>query len=172
MKIAITDANIFIDLIKLGWLGYLFCIDIEIYTTREVINELIDSQLARLNVFIQSTQLNIYSFSSSELEQIMEMAAPASLTMQDRSAVFLAKNIDAGVLSGENPLKKFCVKQSLEVKGIIWLFNQFLQFQLINCKDAIQKMNELLSFNNRLPIHDCNERLRLWKEIDNGLLLI
>jgi hypothetical protein len=28
-------------------------------------------------------------------------------------------------------------------------------------------MNELLSFNNRLPVHDCNERLRQWKEDDN-----
>ena len=77
MKIAITDANIFIDLIKLQWLGYLFCIDIEIYTTLEVINELIDDQLERVTIFIQSRQLNIYSFSSSELEQIMQMAAPA-----------------------------------------------------------------------------------------------
>ena len=165
MKIAITDANIFIDLIKLQWLGYLFCIDIEIYTTLEVINELIDDQLERVTVFIQSRRLNIYSFTSSELEQIMQMTAPASLTMQDKSVVFLAKNIHAGVLSGDNPLRKFCAKQNLEVKGIIWLFDQFLELQLINCGVAIQKMNELLSFNSRLPIHDCNERLRQWKEI-------
>ena len=164
MKIAITDANIFIDLIKLQWLGYLFCINIEIYTTLEVINELIDAQLERVHVFIKSSQLNIYSFSSSELEQIMEMGAPASLTIQDKSVVFLAKNIHAGVLSGDNPLRKFCAKQDLEVKGIIWLFDQFLELQLVNCEDAIRKLNELLSFNNRLPVHDCNERLRLWKE--------
>ena len=139
MKIAITDANIFIDLIKLQWLGYLFCIDIEIYTTLEVINELIDDQLERVTIFIQSRQLNIYSFSSSELEQIMQMAAPAALTMQDKSVVFLAKNIQAGVLSGDNPLRKFCAKQNLEVKGIIWLFDQFLELQLIDCGVAIQK---------------------------------
>jgi predicted nucleic acid-binding protein len=164
MKIAITDANIFIDLIKLQWLGYLFCIDVEIYTTVEVINELIDTQLERVTVFIKSRQLNIYSFSPLELEQIIQMTAPASLTTQDKSVVFLAKNIQAGVLSGDNPLRKFCEKQNLEVKGIIWLFDQFLELQLIECEVAIQKMNELLSFNNRLPVHDCNERLRQWKE--------
>jgi predicted nucleic acid-binding protein len=123
MKIAITDANIFIDLIKLQWLGYLFCIDVEIYTTVEVINELIDTQLERVTVFIKSRQLNIYSFSPLELEQIIQMTAPASLTTQDKSVVFLAKNIQAGVLSGDNPLRKFCEKQSLDVKGIIWLFD-------------------------------------------------
>jgi hypothetical protein len=167
MKIAITDANIFIDLIKLQWLGYLFYIDIEIYTTVEVINELIDAQLEKVKVFIQSNQLKIHTFSSTELEQIIQMTAPASLTTQDKSVVFLAKNIQAGVLSGDNPLRKFCAKQNLEVKGIIWLFDQFLELQLINCEVAIQKMNELLSFNNRLPVHDCNERLRQWKEDDN-----
>src|SRR6185312_9007130 len=164
MKIAITDANIFIDLIKLQWLGYLFCLKVEIYSTVEVINELIDVQLEKLTEFIQSNQLKIHTFSSSELEQIMQMTAPPSLSIQDRSVVFLAKNIHAGVLSGDNPLRKFCAKQNLEVKGIIWLFDQFLELQLINCEVAIQKMNELLSFNNRLPVHDCNERLRQWKE--------
>jgi hypothetical protein len=165
MKIAITDANIFIDLIKLQWLGYLFCINIQIYTTAEVINELIDEQLKEVSVFIKSAILKIYSFSSDELEEITRMVAPASLTTEDKSVVFLAKSIGAGVLSGDNPLRKFCEKQKLEVKGIIWLFDQFLELQLIDCEVAIQKMNELLSFNNRLPVHDCNERLRQWKEI-------
>lgn len=166
MKIAITDANIFIDLIKLQWLNNLFCIDIEIYTTLEVINELMDTQVEKVAVFIKSNHLKIYSFSSSELEQITQMAVPASLSAQDKSVVFLAKSIHAGVLTGDSPLRKFCTKQNLEVKGIVWLFDQFLELELINCKVAIQKMKELLSFNNRLPIHDCNERLKLWKESD------
>ena len=166
MKIAITDANIFIDLIKLQWLSNLFCIDIEIYTTLEVIDELMDTQVEKVAVFIKLNHLKIYSFSSFELEQISQMTAPASLTTQDKSAVFLAKNIHAGVLTGDNPLRKFCAKQNLEVKGIIWLFDQFLELELIDCKVAIQKMKELLSFNNRLPIHECNERIKQWKEND------
>lgn len=164
MKIAITDANIFIDLIKLQWLSYLFCIDIEIYTTAEVINELIDEQLKEVSVFIKSAILKIYSFSSDELEEITVMVAPASLTNEDKSVVYLAKSINAGVLSGDNPLRKFCEKHKLEVKGMIWLFDQFLQLKLIDHGTAILKMNELLSFNNRLPVHDCNDRLKRWKE--------
>jgi len=163
MKIAITDANIFIDLIKLQWLAYLFCVDIEIYTTAEIINELIDVQLEQVTVFIKSGSLNIYSFSSYELEEITTMVAPASLTSEDKSVVYLAKNINAGVLSGDNPLRKFCEKHKLEVKGIIWLFDQFLELKLINHEIATQKMKELLSFNNRLPVHDCHERLKQWK---------
>src|ERR1043165_5562381 len=109
MKIAVTDANIFIDLIKLQWLGYLFCINIEVYTTREVIDELIDSQLESVEAFIESNQLILYSFSSEELAEIGEMTAPSSLSAPDKSVVFLARHLDAEVLSGDNPLRKFCL---------------------------------------------------------------
>lgn len=39
MKLAVTDANIFIDLIKLQLLDYLFQLGVEIYSTREIIDE-------------------------------------------------------------------------------------------------------------------------------------
>lgn len=164
MKVAVTDANVFIDLIKLQWLSYLFCINVEIYTTREVIDELMDSQVESVTPFIQSQQLLIYSFSSEELERIRVMTAPSSLTIQDRSVVFLAKHLKADVLSGDNPLRKFCIRQGLQVNGIIWLFDEFLGLELIDYETAISQMNYLLSFNNRLPVIDCQARLKNWKK--------
>jgi predicted nucleic acid-binding protein len=164
MRIAVTDANIFIDLIKLQWLGYLFSIEVEIYATIEVIDELNENQLERVTAFIQSQQLRVHHFSTEELEQVMAINAPLSLTTQDKSVVYLAKKLDASVLSGDNPLRKFCEKQQLEVKGIIWLFDRFLQLQLITHEIAITQMNYLLSFNNRLPAIDCQARLKEWKE--------
>lgn len=164
MKIAVTDANIFIDLIKLRWLGYLFSIGLEIYSTREVIDELKDSQLEQLNGFIQSQQIKVYSFSAQELILVQAIAAPASLTTQDKSILFLARKLDAAVLTGDNPLRKFCIKSELDVKGIIWLFDRFLQFELVGHDVAINQMNNLLSFNSRLPVEDCEQRLREWKE--------
>ena len=165
MKIAVTDANIFIDLIKLQWLGYLFNIELEIYSTREVIDELNDSQLERVTAFIQSKQLAVYYFSSDEWEQIVEMNAPASLTPEDKSVVFLAIQLQAEVLSGDNPLRKFCEKQKLEVKGILWLFDRFVELKMVTPNIAIEQMNYLLSFNNRLPALDCQSRLKRWEEM-------
>ena len=164
MKIGVTDANVFIDLIKLQWLGYLFSIELDIYTTREIIDELNDGQMERVNAFIQSQQLTVYYFSAEELEQISAMRAPASLTTEDKSVVFLARLLQSSVLSGDNPLRKFCEKQNLEVKGIIWLFDRFLQLNLVTYQTAAEKMSYLLSFNNRLPAADCEARLKEWKE--------
>lgn len=164
MKIAVTDANIFIDLIKLRWLGYLFSIGVEIYSCREVVDELKDNQLEQLTGFIQSQQLGVYSFSAEELELIANITAPASLTNEDKSILFLAKKLDAAVLTGDNPLRKFCEKHELDVKGIIWLFDRFLELELVSYEIAIGQMNYLLSFNNRLPALECQQRLKAWKE--------
>jgi hypothetical protein len=40
MTVAVTDANIFIDLIKLDLIKYLFNINLTIHTTREVFDQL------------------------------------------------------------------------------------------------------------------------------------
>jgi hypothetical protein len=164
MKIAVTDANIFIDLIKLRWLGYLFSIGLEIYSSREVIDELNDNQLEQLNGFIQSQQIKVYSFSAEELISIHAITAPASLTVEDKSILFLARKLEATVLTGDNPLRKFCLKNELDVKGIIWLFDRFLELEVVGYEVAINQMNNLLSFNDRLPVADCEQRLKMWKE--------
>jgi hypothetical protein len=49
MKLAVVDANIFIDLIKLQMPGMLFCIELEIFTTQEIIDQLNTSQLIVIN---------------------------------------------------------------------------------------------------------------------------
>lgn len=164
MKISITDANIFIDLVKLRWIGYLFNIGMEIYSSREVIDELNDKQLEQLNGFIQSKQIKVYAFSAEELIEIMAISAPASLTTQDKSILFLARKLEATVLTGDNPLRKFCLKNELEVKGILWLFDRFIELELVDCETAIAQMTYLLSFNSRLPVIDCEQRLKNWKE--------
>ena len=38
MKVAVTDANIFIDLIFLDLIDHLFKLDVELYTTHEVVD--------------------------------------------------------------------------------------------------------------------------------------
>ncbi len=165
MKIAVTDANIFIDLIKLQWLGYLFNMNVEIYTTREVIDELNTDQLERVTSFIQSGQLNVHNFNVEELQQIGAMNAPASLTIEDKSVVYLAKKLRIGVLTGDNSLKRFCQIEQLVIKGIIWLFDRFITLELVSCETAIKKMQLLMSFNNRLPTADCQARLITWSEM-------
>jgi len=164
MKLAVTDANIFIDLIKLQMLGYLFKIDVEVHTSREIVDQLNTAQYENIYAFVQAQLLNVYDFSADELNMIVEMEAPRALEIPDKTVVYLAIKLEAFVLTGDGPLRKFCAKSKLDVKGILWLFDVFLERGLINYDMAIDRMNFLLSFNDRLPKDECLSRIKLWQE--------
>lgn len=164
MKLAVTDANIFIDLIKLQMLGYLFNIDLEVHTTREIVDQLNAPQYEKIDYFVQAQLLMVYDFSADELDAIIEMSAPRALEIADKTVVYLATKLQACVLTGDGPLRKFCTKSNLDVKGILWLFDIFLKHGLISYSTAVERMNFLLSFNDRLPKDDCLTRIRLWQE--------
>ncbi len=163
MKIAVTDANIFIDLIKLQMLHLLFCIDMDIYTSKEIVDQLNDGQAAELATFISKGLLTVYLFSVDELQEIIFFESPRALEIADKSVAWLAIKLSATVLSGDAPLRRFCENKKLEVKGIIWLFDEFLRKKIIAHVDAVTKLEHLVSFNSRLPKQECSQRLLSWK---------
>ena len=67
MTIAITDANIFIDLFELELLPFLFELDLAIHTTEEVLLECDDHQQGKLKLFMQHKLLTIHVLTDSQL---------------------------------------------------------------------------------------------------------
>lgn len=163
MKLAVTDANIFIDLVKLRMLGFLSDIDLEIFTTQEVIDQLNSLQAEHVFLFVQSKDLSVYNFSEKEIIEIAQLNAPRALEFTDKTVVYLAKKIDAIVLTGDAPLRKFCTANSLTVRGILWVFDTCLQKEKFTHAIAIEKLKLLLSFNDRLPKEECLKRIETWE---------
>ncbi|MEO6962926.1 MAG: hypothetical protein ABIY90_13210 [Puia sp.] len=89
MKIAVTDANIFIDLIKLQMLTLLFDIGLDIQTTREIIDQLREGQLSILNPFILAGILQVHHFSDTELLEVIQFTAPRALEIAYKSVAWL-----------------------------------------------------------------------------------
>jgi hypothetical protein len=162
MKLAVTDANIFIDLIKLQMLALLFSIDMEIHTTKEFVDQLNDEQLVNLNEFIKSKNLQVHYLSAVQLQEVHELAAPRALEIADKSVAWLSMKLAATVLTGDGPLRKFCQAKHLEVRGIIWLFDITIDKGLLNPLSAAEKMESLLRFNSRLPKDECSHRILKW----------
>jgi len=155
----------FIDLVKLKMLGFLFGIELEIYTTQEVIDQLNDVQAEQVMYFVQSKDLNVYKFSEEEIAEILLLAAPRALEFTDKTVVYLAKNINAVVvLTGDAPLRKFCISNGLTVRGILWVFDTCLQKEKFTHATAIEKLKLLLSFNDRLPKDECLKRIEAWEK--------
>ena len=165
MILAVTDANIFIDLIHLEMLGYLFNLDIEIHTTLEVHDQLNTNQKKIIQNFIQSKDLLVYEFSFEELTEIYSLDCPSGLEMADRTIFYYADKFNSIVLSGDVKLRKHCEKIDIEVKGIIWVFDQLNEKKVLDSRRLADKMEELIQFNSRLPLEICQERIDKWKKL-------
>ena len=162
MKIAVTDANIFIDLIRLNMLALLFSIELEIYTTQEVVDQLNDDQARELARFLGPQHLKVYHLTEKELEEVLAFKAPRSLELADRSVAWLSIELEAVVLTGDAVLRKFCQSQHLEVKGIIWFFDWLVEKGLYTPIAAALKLSELKQINPRLPRAEIDIRLQKW----------
>ncbi len=161
-KIAITDANIFIDLIETEIFEYLFQFGIKVHTTYEVFDQLSPNQQEILKSFELNGELVIYCLSYYELVQLENLQFPAGLELADRSVYFYANNIQGLVLSGDRKLKKYCESKQLRVNGIIWVFDQIHEFGLIQKADLVFKLKLLMKINKRLPVEECNKRIHAW----------
>lgn len=163
MKIAITDANIFIDLTYLGMLDLLFSIELEIHTTREVFDELNEGQQGELIAHEQQSNITFYSFTIEEQEELQAFEIYRGLSFSDNTVIFLANKIGATVISGDNKIRKACKQKKVEVHGILWLFDMFIEHKLIDTNTAISRLSYLMQFNKWLPVEECNKRIAGWR---------
>jgi len=164
MTIAVTDANIFIDLFELDLLSLFFKLDLTIYTTQEVLLECDRNQREQLQVFITNQKLVVQSISNEEILEMENMNFNRGLSEPDKSVLFVAKNQNGMVISGDKLIRKWCQKNQIEVHGILWVLDKMNQAQLITSEEAIEKLETLLLFNFWLPINLANDLLEKWRK--------
>lgn len=160
MKIAITDANIFIDLIHIELTDELFSAGLEIHTTLGVYDELNNNQQEVLSKHIEQKQLRVHSNEPTNIPK--EIQENRSLSPSDKSVFSLAIDLSAFILTGDGLLRKVSVAQKIEVHGIIWLLDRFVEMNLITKKKALGLLKQLMIYNKRLPIDDCEKRISDW----------
>ena len=67
------------------------------------------------------------------------------------------------LLTGDKKLKDVASAESLEVHGIIYLFDKMVSHSIIQPKLAATKLKELKSFNSWLPINEIDTRIKKWE---------
>jgi hypothetical protein len=167
MKIAVTDACIFIDLYELDLILPFFSLDIEIHTSRDVFNELYTEQQQVLLVFIANQQLTTHSISSDERTQILSAPYPRGLSETDKTVLFLAEKHDAIVLSSDQVVRNHAKNNSIDYHGMLWIFDKLVEEKKITSQDAFLKLEQLIEQNiiyqnNRKLTAELNKRLILW----------
>jgi uncharacterized protein YfeS len=171
MKIAVTDACIFIDLIKLKLLTNFFELPYDIHTTYDVFNELYPEQKDWLTPFESVGKLVIHNLSSRNWEEIGIQAFPKALSETDKSVLYIADTLKAILLSSDGVVRRTAEVQQIECHGIFWIFDLLLESGKITKRDAILKIKMLGKVNYYYRINDNlrNEIERRLKEWDGQL---
>jgi hypothetical protein len=169
MKIAVTDANIFIDIIKIGLTKQFFALPIEAHTSLEVLAELKDHQSEILAAYQYVGKLKVHNFEPEELMEMHILTPSNRLSDPDKTVIYLAVKHQAMLLSSDGMIRKFAKEQGIETHGQIWLFDELVARKQITQKIACNKINALLDSNKRYKedaylANECLKRLKLWSE--------
>ena len=163
MNIAITDANIFIDLFELELLPLLFDLDLSIHTTKEVFLECDKEQREQLATFVEKQQLLVHILTEVQVKELTTLSFSSRLSFSDQTILSLAYKEKNRVLTGDNLIRKWCVKKELEVHGILWVLEQFTDKDLLDTAVAITKLQLLMNVNLWLPTAACEALIKKWE---------
>ena len=147
MKIAVTDACIFIDIHNLRLTPSFFLLPLEIHSTVDVLNELYEDHKQFLQAFISVGKLTLHSLSETDRKAVLEADFPLGLSEADKSAIYIAANINAILLSSDKTVRRYAKRKSIDCHGMLWLFEYLVDSLVLPAAEATEKMTELMSSN-------------------------
>jgi rRNA-processing protein FCF1 len=167
MKLAVTDACIFIDIYELELSSEFFSLEIEIHTSLDVFNELHPHQKELLKAYQRIGKFTTHILTEEDRLEIYKCNYPKSLSDNDKTVLHLAEKIDAMVLSSDKAVRIYAKKKSIEYHGMLWIFDKLIDAKLIDPLTASDKLKKLIHSNtvyqnNGELVTEMNKRLKIW----------
>lgn len=168
MKIAITDACIFIDLHDLNLTIPFFSLNLEIHTSLDVFYELYPEQQQLLKAFVSVGKLKIHNLIEQDRKEILEAQYPKSLSEMDKTVLHLALKQNALVLSSDKAVRNCAKLKAIDYHGMLWIFDRLIEEKILSKTDSSTKLIELIRLNiiyqnNSKLMSEFKKRLDLWK---------
>ncbi len=168
IKIAVTDAFIFIDLYDLGLVASFFNLEIETHTTSAVYFELYPEQQQVLKAYQSVGKLVVHNLQEQDFIEIYSEEYPKSLSETDKSILHIANKINACVLSSDKTLRNCAKNKDIKYHGMIWIFDKFVETSVLTKKEAAIKLKQLVATNfifrnNQQLVAEIEKRLKIWK---------
>ena len=166
MKILVNDTNIFIDLHSVGLLEEMCRLPYEIHTVDLVVAEIADADQRRIfDELVARGEISVDGFTADEVIEIVEEHSSVSgnLSIPDCSVCYFARKHNVPMLTGDRRLRRYAEEQSIEVHGILFIFDELVKHDIISTSMAADRLEELFAINARLPKAEIRERINRWK---------
>ena len=173
-KIVVNDTNVFIDLHDVGLLEQFFHLPWEVHTTDFVMLELLnEGQKDTVTAYERDGSLHVATFEFEEIIEIdnlhKKVIDKTNLSLTDCSVWYYAKQNNYTLLTGDRKLRNSALNEGVEVRGIIYVFDELVANGIMTPSSAAEKLAFLKSINPRLPDSEIEKRLKLWAgEQNNG----
>ena len=168
MEIVVNDTNIFIDLYSVGLIDAFFNLPIEVHTVDFIVNEIEEgNQLMLINEFVNDGRLKVHSLTDHELAEVVELQSNAggNVSIPDCAVWHYAKQNNYVLLTGDRQLRNKAIASNVTVKGVLYIFDQLVEYNTLSPDDAAKKLAELMEINPRLPKHLIIERIAKWENL-------
>ena len=164
MKIAVKDANVLIDLEIAGLLDLWFQLGHQTVTTDLVVGQLADRHREALS-HVSNGNIGVRKCSGEFLArafELMRQIGPGP-DIADCSALLLAIDTGAMLLSGDKPLRRGADARQVEVHGTLWILDQLIDAKLLSKPTAAAKLEHLIEQDSYYPKAECQKRLAEWR---------
>ncbi|MFB6343220.1 hypothetical protein ACE1ET_15950 [Saccharicrinis sp. FJH62] len=168
MEFVVNDTNIFFDLIHADLLDEFFQLDIQVFTTDFIVSEIEDPEQADLvGRFINDGTLIVASYSFDELMELIALRdAHNGLSIEDCSVWHYSKRNNYTLLSGDGLLRSTASRDGVQVRGLLYIFDQLVEHGITEPGIAADKLEDLIqNAGTRLPKTACDERIECWRLI-------
>lgn len=166
MKILVNDTNIFIDLHSVGLLEEMCRLPYEIRTVDLVVAEIADADQRRIfDELVARGEISVDGFTADEVIEIVEEHSSVSgnLSIPDCSVCYFARKHNVPMLTGDRRLRRYAEEQSIEVHGILFIFDELVRHDIISTSMAADRLEELFAINARLPKAEIRDRINRWR---------
>ena len=168
MKILVNDTNIFIDLHSVGLLEEMCRLPYEIHTVDFVMAEIADADQRRIfDELVAQGGIFVDGFTADEVIEIIEEHSSVSgnLSIPDCSVCYFARKHNVPMLTGDRRLRRYAEEQSIEVHGILFIFDELVKHNIISTSIAADRLEELFAINARLPKAEIRDRINRWRSV-------
>jgi predicted nucleic acid-binding protein len=164
MKVAVKDACVLIDLANGGLLEAWFQLGIETHTTDLVVRQVkTDQHWQTVSGLIEAGLLKVATLTGEQVERMNRDLGSLPVGVEDQTALFLALELDAILLTGDRRLRLEGLKRRLEVRGVLWILDELVAKQLLDPRLAAVKLRLMLDEGAFLPRDEYEKRFQSWE---------